>query len=127
MHERALTSSIAATALRSLPVGVLDTPEVAAATAGVVVHVEVGALSGVVPAAVVHSWPEAVAGTPLAASMLDVRLVRPRLACRRCRQQRDTDDELACSVCGGTAGELQGGEGVRVVSITVPAEAATDG
>jgi hydrogenase nickel incorporation protein HypA/HybF len=96
------------------------------------VHIRVGALSGVEPAALRFAYDAATAGTALEGSTLQVEGVAVAVWCERCRAERDLGqvNRLSCPACGAPTPRVVRGKELEVVSVEVagvthPASVAT--
>ena len=85
------------------------------------VHVRIGALSGVEPAALRFAYDAATAATALAGSALQVEEVRVAVWCERCGAEHDLEqaNRLCCPACGATAPRVVRGKDLEVVSVEV--------
>jgi hydrogenase nickel incorporation protein HypA/HybF len=97
---------------------------VAQAAGGRRVHVvtlQVGVLSGVVPAALGFAWDVATAGTELVGSRLEVHEAPVSVACRPCERRSALPEPLPvrCPVCGGREVDVVGGRELEIVSAEV--------
>jgi hydrogenase nickel incorporation protein HypA/HybF len=112
MHELSIACSIAELALeeaRSREVRVTA------------IHVQLGALSGVVAEALAGSWEIAVAGTLLAGSQLMIQEVPLTVHCRDCALQSAVECTfpLLCPACGRPAPEIVDGRQLQIVALEV--------
>ena len=80
------------------------------------VIVQVGELSGVVPAALLTAFTIARQGTPLQSATLTIEPVRPRIWCDRCvaEQPAESVQNLACTVCGQPSNDVRAGRELDV-------------
>ncbi len=87
----------------------------------VAVTVRVGALSGVVPAALRFAWGPATAGTFAAGSRLDLEEVPLAAWCPACRAERELPafPRLACPVCGAPTPEVLRGRELEILSMEI--------
>jgi hydrogenase nickel incorporation protein HypA/HybF len=85
------------------------------------VVVEVGALSGVVPAALRSAFTTAVRGTELAGVELELREVPVELWCDVCNAQRlaMSVQRMHCAACGTPSSRVVRGKELELVSIEV--------
>ena len=86
------------------------------------VHVQVGALTGIVPEALEFAWPHAVAGSEtLGSARLEVVRVDVRVACRPCGdvQVMTYLRALRCPVCRSPEVEVLGGDELEILSVDV--------
>lgn len=83
------------------------------------VRVRVGALSGVVPEALVFAFDVTTAGTPLAGAVLVVELVPVTVYCPDCRATCEVAGVLmlACPHCGRPTGDVRTGRELAVASL----------
>ena len=84
-----------------------------------VVRLQVGALSGVLPDAMRFCFDLATAGTPLEGARLEVEEVPGRLRCRTCGEESPCPDLVRLCPCGSADVEVVGGEDLRVASVDV--------
>ena len=85
------------------------------------VHLRVGALSGVVPEALLSSYEMACADTPLAGSRLVIEKVPVIVYCPTCQAPRELDSIqlFCCSQCGTLTGDVRQGKELDLVSLEV--------
>ncbi len=85
------------------------------------VHLQVGALSGVVKDALLFAWDMACAGTPIAGSRLEIEEVPVAIRCPACGAEHTLGEEvdLRCPDCGGTATEVLRGQELQVTALEV--------
>jgi hydrogenase nickel incorporation protein HypA/HybF len=103
--------------------GIVDAVERRAAGRRVTgVKVRVGALHRVVEPALDQAFSMAAAGTVAEGAEVEMVLVPVRLQCRICGHQAASEDPLgACSKCGGTDLEMDGGYELVLESIVLAA------
>ena len=86
------------------------------------VGVQVGALSGIVPAALEFAWPHAVVDSPmLGDSTLTVEWVDVSGRCEPCDAHRTLPGlvSLRCPVCGAPLAEITGGDELDITTVDV--------
>jgi hydrogenase nickel incorporation protein HypA/HybF len=85
------------------------------------VTVRVGALSGVVPAALRFAWGPATAGTFAAGSRLDLEEVPLAVWCPACQAERELPafPRLACPLCGAPTPEVVRGRELEILSMEI--------
>jgi hydrogenase nickel incorporation protein HypA/HybF len=86
------------------------------------VHIKVGALSGVVPDALLASYEMACCDTPLAGSKLVIEEVPVLIKCPQCRQNKPPSAAqwFCCADCGAPAAEIVQGKELQIVALEVP-------
>ena len=86
----------------------------------------VGALSGVVPAALEFAYDVAAAGTPLEGSTLVVTAVPVAVYCPGCDQVAAPADPLLlrCPGCGAPSGDVRAGRELDLTTLLVDQEPA---
>jgi hydrogenase nickel incorporation protein HypA/HybF len=110
----------------SIAQAVVDTVRGAVGAATVEsVHLTVGALAGVVPAALEFSWDVAVAGTSLQGSALVVESVPTTVWCVRCDAVVTPELGFLCPVCEDLCGDVRTGRELEVTSVRVRDEAVS--
>ncbi|HEY2019432.1 MAG TPA: hydrogenase maturation nickel metallochaperone HypA [Bryobacteraceae bacterium] len=84
-----------------------------------VVHLKLGALSGVVKDALLFSWELACEDTPLAGASLAVEEIPVQIRCNTCHSERTLDASLdfRCAACGGSETEVRSGRELEVAAI----------
>jgi len=103
----------------------------AAADAGVdaiaTAHIRVGALSGVLPAALTFAFAIAARGTRLEHARLEVETVPISVYCQPCDAVTALDSVqiLCCPLCGQPTGDIRTGRELELVSLEV-ADAAVN-
>lgn len=87
------------------------------------VHVTVGPLAGVVPAALVSAFELACADSPLAGSRLVVNEAPLVIWCPTCGTLRALDSilEMRCGRCGTASGDVRGGRELEVTAMEIEA------
>ena len=84
----------------------------------VAVTVRVGALSGVVPAALRFAWGPATEGTFAAGSRLEIEDVPLAVWCPACRAEREPAfPRLACPACGASTPEVLRGRELEILAM----------
>jgi len=85
------------------------------------VHVDVGQLRQVVPAAMIHAWGFVVHNTPLAGAELEINSMPAVLACDECGSSVELGPELGftCQSCGSARTHLTSGEEFTLTAIDV--------
>lgn len=93
------------------------------------VHVQIGALSGVVPAALEFAWDVACSGTQLAGSTLVIRSIPARIHCPACDCESDVVGALVlvCPICGQASGDIRAGRELMLSHIVVQDDPVTVG
>ena len=87
----------------------------------VAVTVRVGALCGVVPAALRFAWGPATEGSFAAGSRLDLEEVPLAAWCPGCRAEREllSLPRLACPVCGAPTPEVRRGRELEILAMEI--------
>jgi hydrogenase nickel incorporation protein HypA/HybF len=85
------------------------------------VLLRIGPLSGVVSQALRFAYDDAVAGTSLAGSTLQIEEVAPAVFCARCGEEREllSIQRLHCPVCDEPTPEVLRGRELEVVNVEV--------
>lgn len=86
------------------------------------VGLQVGALAGVVPAALEFAWAHAVADSPvLAESRVDIEWIDVTGVCQRCTVERTITSlaSIRCPVCSDPLAELTGGDELDIATVDV--------
>jgi hydrogenase nickel incorporation protein HypA/HybF len=85
------------------------------------VHLRVGALSGVVPEALLSSYEMACADTPLAGSRLVIEKVPVVVYCPTCEAPRELNSIqlFCCSECGTPTGDVRQGKELDLVALEI--------
>jgi hydrogenase nickel incorporation protein HypA/HybF len=85
------------------------------------VHLELGALSGVVKDALLFAWDMACAETPIAGSRLAIEEVAVVIRCPDCGKQHTLTGEvdLRCPDCGGMGAEVLHGRELQVTALEI--------
>jgi hydrogenase nickel incorporation protein HypA/HybF len=91
------------------------------ATRATALTIEVGELSGVVPAALMSAFSVSKRGTVLESATLTIEPVAVVIHCDRCRGERPAEgvQRLACSDCRTPSGRVVRGRELDVVKIEV--------
>jgi hydrogenase nickel incorporation protein HypA/HybF len=86
-----------------------------------VVHVEVGALSGVVPDALAFAFEVATADTPVAGARLEIEPVAAAIRCDACGAERTLPSvqHLRCPVCDAPALHVTRGRELALTALEV--------
>ena len=84
-----------------------------------VVHLRVGALSGVVKDALLFAWDLACEETPLAGSTLKIEVIPIRIWCPACQVEREMDASIdfRCTACGALATDVRTGRELEVTAL----------
>lgn len=109
MHELSIANAVVESVCEAVP----DGQRVHA------VHLEVGALSGVVEDALRFSWELATEGTPLQGARLEIELVKIQLFCCGETFEPDSPWQLVCPRCGLPCGDLRRGRELSIKSLEV--------
>jgi hydrogenase nickel incorporation protein HypA/HybF len=111
LHELAITRSVVDVVV-----------ERAAGRQIATVRLQVGALSGVVPDAMLFCYELVTAGTPLEGSSLEIETVRGTANCRTCGQDFALSDLILLCPCGSADVSILAGRELRVRSVDLVAE-----
>jgi hydrogenase nickel incorporation protein HypA/HybF len=86
-----------------------------------VVHLRLGALSGVVKDALLFSWDLACEETPLAGATLQIEEIPVRVWCTACQTERSLDAALdfRCTACGALTTEVRSGRELEVSALEI--------
>lgn len=103
MHELSVANAIVSTVREVVTEGSVEA-----------VEVTVGALSGVVPAALEFAWDVATVGTSLEGSALVVEHVATTLYCGDCDDVVAPLIGFACPACGALSGDIRSGRELEV-------------
>jgi hydrogenase nickel incorporation protein HypA/HybF len=110
----------------SLVVRMLDLAEEAARAEGALridaIHLEVGALSGVVPEALAFAFDGARVGTMAEGARLEVAHVAATAYCSSCARTFEADDRfgiVACPTCDAPSADLLRGRELRMTHLEV--------
>jgi hydrogenase nickel incorporation protein HypA/HybF len=108
MHELSISQGIVESVCEAVPDGQV-----------LVVTVEIGKLSGVVPDAVRFCFDECARGTRLEGARLDIVDVRGRGRCASCQQELDMEEPVTSCPCGHPFVEILHGQELRIRSVEV--------
>jgi hydrogenase nickel incorporation protein HypA/HybF len=108
VHELAIAESLVELVTERLP---------GATVTGV--HLEIGALSGVVPDAIRFCFGLATDGTGLAGAELVITEDPARCRCRGCGSEFEPDGPIVLCRCGSADVAVLGGEDLRILSVSV--------
>jgi hydrogenase nickel incorporation protein HypA/HybF len=108
MHELAIVESVVDTVTQRLP-GARVTR----------VHLEIGALSGVVADSVRFCFDLAAEGTGLAGAQLEITEPPTRCRCRDCGTQFAPDGPIMLCPCGSADVAVLSGDQLKILSVSV--------
>jgi len=108
MHELSISQGIVESVCDAVPDGRV-----------LVVTLEIGKLSGVVPDAVRFCFDECARGTRLEGARLDIVDVLGRGRCSSCEQELDMEELITSCPCGNLALEILRGQELRIRSVEV--------
>ena len=108
MHELAIAESVVGAVTRKLP-GARITQ----------VHLEIGALSGVVADSIRFCFDLATEGTGLEGAMLEITEPPARCRCRACGTEFGPDTPILLCPCGSADVAVLGGEELKILSVQV--------
>ena len=108
MHELAIAEGVVETVTERLP-GAKVTR----------VHLEIGALSGVVADSIRFCFDLATEGTGLAGAELDISEPPARCRCRSCDSEFVPDGPIVLCPCGSPDVAVLSGEQLKIVSVSV--------
>ena len=108
MHELAIAESVVETVTQRLPGATVTC-----------VHLEIGALSGVVPDSIRFCFDLATEGTPLAGAALEITEPPARCRCRACGAEFQPDTPIVLCPCGSADVAVLGGEELKILSVQV--------
>ena len=108
MHELAIAESVVDTVTQRLPGATVTC-----------VHLEIGALSGVVPDSIRFCFDLATEGTPLAGAALEITEPPARCRCRACGAEFQPDSPVVLCPCGSPDVAVLSGEQLTIVSVEV--------
>lgn len=93
------------------------------------VHLRIGALTAVDPAALEFAWELASEGTPAAGSRLKIDRIPLEIFCRRCYTQRTIEDRPLpiCPVCATPSNEILAGRELHITALEVIHDPQTRG
>ncbi len=108
MHELAIAESVVDAVTQRLPGATVTR-----------VHLEIGALSGVVPDSIRFCFDLATEGTGLAGAQLKITEQPARCRCRGCGSEFQPDTPIVLCPCGSADVAVLGGEELKIVSVQV--------
>ena len=108
MHELAIAEGVVDTVTQRLPGARITS-----------VHLEIGALSGVVAGSVRFCFDLATEGTSLEGATLEITEPPARCRCRSCGTEFQPDPPFAVCPCGSADVAVLGGEELRILSVRV--------
>ena len=108
MHELAIAESVVDTVTQRLP-GARITR----------VHLEIGALSGVVADSIRFCFDLATEGTGLERATLEITEPPARCRCRGCGTEFQPDSPIVLCPCGSADVAVLGGEELKILSVRV--------
>ena len=108
MHELAIAESVVDTVTQRLPDATVTC-----------VHLEIGALSGVVADSIRFCFDLATEGTALAGSRLEITEPPGRCRCRSCGTEFQPDPPIVLCPCGSADVAVLGGEELKILSVQV--------
>ena len=108
MHELAIAESVVDTVTRRLPDARITS-----------VHLEIGALSGVVADAIRFCFDLATEGTGLEGATLEITEPPARCRCRSCGTEFQPDMSLVLCPCGSADVAVLSGEELNILSVQV--------
>jgi hydrogenase nickel incorporation protein HypA/HybF len=85
------------------------------------VSIQVGALTGLVPEALLFSWDLATDGSPLKGSELDIRMVDAAGYCPRCQVEQVLTNlqSMRCPICRTPVAQITGGNELEILTVEV--------
>jgi hydrogenase nickel incorporation protein HypA/HybF len=108
MHELSISQGIVESVCEAVPEGQV-----------LVVTVEIGKLSGVVPDAVRFCFDTCTQGTRLEGARLDIVDVQGRGRCPTCQQELEMEELITRCTCGNPFLEVLRGQELRIRSVEV--------
>ena len=108
MHELAIAESVVDTVAERLPGAQVTC-----------VHLEIGALSGVVPDSIRFCFDLATEGTGLAGARLEITEPPAWCRCRACGAEFRPDSPIVLCPCGSPDVAVLAGEELKIVSVQV--------
>ena len=108
MHELAIAESVVDTVTERLPGAKVTC-----------VHLEIGALSGVVADSIRFCFDLATAGPGLAGAQLEITEPPARCRCRACGAEFQPDSPIVLCPCGSPDVAVLAGEELKIVSVEV--------
>ena len=83
------------------------------------VAVDIGAVSGVVPEALLFAWEMTVKDTLAEASLLKINIIEPKAVCRKCGKEFEMNANFLCTYCNSSEYKVILGRELKVRSIKV--------
>ena len=108
MHELAIAESVVDTVTQRLPDATVTC-----------VHLEIGALSGVVADSIRFCFDLATEGTGLAGARLEITEPPARCRCRACGAEFQPDTPIVLCPCGSADVAVLAGEELKILSVQV--------
>jgi hydrogenase nickel incorporation protein HypA/HybF len=108
VHELAIAESVVDTVTQRLPGATVTC-----------VHLEIGALSGVVPDSIRFCFDLATEGTGLAGARLEITEPPARCRCRACGTEFQPETPILLCPCGSADVAVLAGEELKIVSVQV--------
>jgi hydrogenase nickel incorporation protein HypA/HybF len=108
VHELAIAESVVDTVTQRLPGATVTC-----------VHLEIGALSGVVADSIRFCFDLATEGTALAGARLEITEPPARCRCRACGAEFQPDSPIVLCPCGSPDVAVLAGEELKIVSVEV--------
>ena len=108
MHELAIAESVVDTVTQRLPGAKITR-----------VHLEIGALSDVVPDSIKFCFDLATEGTTLEGATLEITEPPARCLCRSCGTEFRPDPPIVLCPCGSADVAVLGGEELKILSVQV--------
>ena len=108
MHELAIAEGVVDTVTQRLPGARITS-----------VHLEIGALSGVVADSIRFCFDLATEGTGLEGATLDITEPPARCRCRSCGTEFQPDSPIVLCPCGSPDAAVLSGEQLKIVSVSV--------
>ena len=108
MHELAIAESVVDTVTQRLPGARITC-----------VHLEIGALSGVVPDSIRFCFDLATEGTGLEGATLEITEPPGQCRCRSCCTEFQPDPPIMLCPCGSADVAVLGGEELKILSVQV--------
>jgi len=108
VHELAIAESVVETVTRRLPDARITS-----------VHLEIGALSGVVAESIRFCFDLATEGTGLEGATLEITEPPARCRCRSCGTEFQPDSPIVLCPCGSADATVLAGEELKILSVRV--------
>ncbi|HWG64123.1 MAG TPA: hydrogenase maturation nickel metallochaperone HypA [Streptosporangiaceae bacterium] len=108
MHELAITQSVVESVSERLPDAKVTC-----------VHLEIGAMSGVVADSVRFCFDMVTDGTNLAGARLDIDEPAARCRCRECGTEFEPDPRIVLCACGSPDAQVLSGGDLKITSVEV--------